>query len=384
MTRLFTIIIPTVNREKEFKSALNTVLAEKYAALEIIVKANGVSWNIQKYIADLNDGRIVLRRHLKQVSMAENWSDGIDQAQGEFIFVLGDDDGWYAGSLQIINNLLSSNEGVNVITWRRDDFGWPDAVACIRNRLHLSYEKTFNLIESRVLLRKIFSDELSHEYLPKIYSSFIRKTVIQKFKDTYGSYFVDPSNPDMSTGVQVLAHEARILRSELPFSVIGTSGTSNGASSALLGHGITQNDVSPEHEFLPIWGMGAGPELAILNCFARAKRIMALNSVSLKYSTRIIRYILDLPPTSRVAALKFFLSESRLNVFTDVEKEKLLEIKSKNFEIPQPVTMEGTIENLITKGEKGAFGARIYTPSIGVDSIERAVNFSLLLRSLRA
>ncbi len=104
-----TVIIPTHNRAGLLTRALDSVLAQTLAPLEVILVDDGSTDGTDALIAD----RYPLVRYLKQknrgVSAARN--RGIAEARGEWIALLDSDDAWLPGKLAAQLDALTTNPG---------------------------------------------------------------------------------------------------------------------------------------------------------------------------------------------------------------------------------------------------------------------------------
>ncbi len=90
------VIIPTYNRAKTIKRAINSVKQQSFQPKEIIVVDDGSSDETAK-ILDSIEGIKVLRQENKGVSAARN--AGIKIAQSEWIAFLDSDDWWFEDKL---------------------------------------------------------------------------------------------------------------------------------------------------------------------------------------------------------------------------------------------------------------------------------------------
>jgi len=85
------VIIPTHNRASTIERCINSVLANGYEDLEIIVIDDGSSDETKKVVRGMNDNRIrYYYRKNGGVSLARN--DGISRARGRYIVFLDSDD----------------------------------------------------------------------------------------------------------------------------------------------------------------------------------------------------------------------------------------------------------------------------------------------------
>lgn len=93
MNDLISVIIPVFNREKILKECLDSVIAQSYNNLEIIIIDDGSSdnsVNICKEYAEKDSRFIIFELNHGGVSNARN--TGLDNANGEYIFFVDSDD----------------------------------------------------------------------------------------------------------------------------------------------------------------------------------------------------------------------------------------------------------------------------------------------------
>lgn len=89
---LVSVIIPTFNRAWTLKNAIDSVLAQDYNPIEIIVIDDGSFDNTKELLEGYRDKIQVLTQLNKGVSSARNL--GIKNSRGEFIALLDSDDAW--------------------------------------------------------------------------------------------------------------------------------------------------------------------------------------------------------------------------------------------------------------------------------------------------
>ena len=92
MANLVSVIIPTYNRAAFARRAINSVLAQTYRPIEIIVVDDGSSDGIWSALAAYGDDIRLLRQPHEGASSARN--KGLREAKGHFIAFLDSDDFW--------------------------------------------------------------------------------------------------------------------------------------------------------------------------------------------------------------------------------------------------------------------------------------------------
>lgn len=88
----FSVLLPTRNRLKYLKYAVDSILAQDYQDWEIIISDNDSEEDIFSYIKSLNDNRIKYFRTTTFISVTENWNNAINHCTGDYVIMLGDDD----------------------------------------------------------------------------------------------------------------------------------------------------------------------------------------------------------------------------------------------------------------------------------------------------
>lgn len=120
---LFSVIIPTYNREKFLKKAINSVLLQTVNNFELIIIDDGSTDQTKDLIRSIADHRLkyVFQKH-KGVSSARN--KGVQTAQGEFIFFLDSDDWFKPNKLEITFNYIKRYPDYKIFhteeTWYRN------------------------------------------------------------------------------------------------------------------------------------------------------------------------------------------------------------------------------------------------------------------------
>ncbi len=95
--KLVSVIIPTFNRAWALEKAVDSVLAQDYEAIEIIVIDDGSTDNTLDLLEGYGNKIQVLSQENKGVSAARNL--GIKRSHGEFVALLDSDDAWEADKI---------------------------------------------------------------------------------------------------------------------------------------------------------------------------------------------------------------------------------------------------------------------------------------------
>ena len=109
-TPFFSVIIPTYNRSKSIKSAINSILNQSFQDFEVVVVDDGSTDNTRDVVSLLmeNDNRIrYFYKENEERSIARNY--GISNARGKYVNFLDSDDMAYPQHLELGYLLLRKN-----------------------------------------------------------------------------------------------------------------------------------------------------------------------------------------------------------------------------------------------------------------------------------
>ena len=234
MAPQFSILVPTRQRPDTLLATLATLIWHPGDDYEIVVADNFGDEDVAAIIdaAQQRHPRIKHIRSDRVLPMSENWERGLAACSGEYVSVLGDDDGFLPSTLDAARKLIATTDA-RVVSWETHIYWWPDTIVYWnRNRLYVSlYENDVRWIQSRPALIETYRNAVSFGQLPMIYNAFVHRDVINSVIDRFGAYFVPTfASPDVASGIINLAHTSRYLHSFRPLAVRGISRRSTGSS----------------------------------------------------------------------------------------------------------------------------------------------------------
>lgn len=182
---LVSVIIPTKNRERELKRAIESVLDQSYLNFEIIIVDNSdtnykstinLFFDVWRY--DKSKVRYFYNNELNVVS-ARNF--GIRQSKGQYIAFLDDDDVWLSDKIE--KQLKEFEENTNlVVCWVDDRRFGKGYVVKYPNKLYIKdVLKRFNLASTSAYMfrAKFLKEQMFDESFPSAqeYELAIRSVV---------------------------------------------------------------------------------------------------------------------------------------------------------------------------------------------------------------
>lgn len=242
----FTIVIPTRERADTLCWALKTCVMQNYDNLEIIVSDNFSQDNTREVVESFGDKRIRYVNTGKRVSMSSNWEFGLGHATGDYVSILGDDDGFLPESISKINELLCEHPDIPAISWTVSEYRWPNYIFEDQaNKFLVNTRKGYSIKNAHENLKKtIFSNQV-HRMLPWLYAGFVKLEVVSRIRKRSGGTFFHSQQPDIYSAVIISSTIDKYIYSHAPYSVAGMSKSSNGIS-----YFNSNQDASAANKFL--------------------------------------------------------------------------------------------------------------------------------------
>lgn len=243
-TPKFSVLIPTRDRPATLRHTLATVVSQPGDDYEIVVADNCSGPETRRIVEELDPQKIRYLRSDEILPMAENWERGLSLCSGEYVTVLGDDDGFLPSTLQMARRLIAATEA-EIISWSPHTYWWPDTIVTwIRNILIVELGNSAMIAESRTVLERFYQDSLSFGSIPMIYSAFFHRGVIEEARRRFDGFFVPKdTTPDVSSGILGLYITEKYVISTRPLSIRGNSGKSNGTAHWARSLGAQQREI---------------------------------------------------------------------------------------------------------------------------------------------
>ena len=110
------LVIPTRERIATLRSCLELALSCDDPDLEVVVSDNHSMDGTDAYLATMTDPRLKVVRPEGRVAMRLNFETGLNAATGDYVIVIGDDDGVLPSGLRWLRAVLEKDrpEVVNV------------------------------------------------------------------------------------------------------------------------------------------------------------------------------------------------------------------------------------------------------------------------------
>lgn len=223
----FSVVIPTRERAETLRYALQTCLDQQFDDYEVIVSDNFSSPATRAVVDEAATPRVRYVRTPRPLAMSSNWDFGLAHARGEYVLLIGDDDGLLPHALAELDRLTRDHPG-RVIRWEPVYYTWPSfALPQFANYLRVPLLRGLSEHDGLRRVQAVAGFCLPYSALPMFYNAVVPRGVIERLKARTGRVFPHPI-PDVYSGFAVAAVAGSYLSSDLPMTVAGQSGASNG------------------------------------------------------------------------------------------------------------------------------------------------------------
>ncbi len=293
MTRpRFSIVIPTRERPITLRQALATCLDQDFDDYEILVCDNGSSGATKQVVDEAGSERVRHVRAPRPLAMTDNWELGVTEAQGELIFVIGDDDGLMPYALRELDKLIT-RLNARAVRWEAGFYTWPDIdLPGQGNYLRVPLGRRLRTLEAEPTMASVLRFETPYVKLPTFYNAAVHRSLVEDLRRRVGRVFLG-RYPDVYSGFAVGHLLEQYPSIDVPMSVAGLSGKSIGIANLFRrGESVLDTDFRrlnddaglaphPSVPDLPVF-----PEVPVADSFQSARAALFHNGGSLTLDRR--------------------------------------------------------------------------------------------------
>lgn len=202
---LLSIAIPTRNRQIYCIDVIKHILSYEYKDFELCVHDHSDDRTIEKFVSTVEDDRLKYIYTTQNLSSVENMSRSIEMTQGEFVYMIGDDD-------TVLPNIfkwaeyMKSNNIESICPAYRPEYFWPNKETGNTGTLKIVRYKNMPSIEEVKPMERLgdlFKNgiiQFPKYHLPRVYHGIVSKELLDEIFYKVGSYFAGLS-PDIYSTV---------------------------------------------------------------------------------------------------------------------------------------------------------------------------------------
>ncbi|MUG31583.1 glycosyltransferase family 2 protein [Psychrobacter sanguinis] len=252
---LLSIVIPTKNRQKYCLSAVNSILAIQSDKVQIVIQDNSDNSTLEEMLPDLNNSNKLKYNYSQDpVSFVENFNNAIASSDGEYICMIGDDDGInpeiiiateWAKNYNIdclVGNIKAYYRWGGVGTQRGLITTIPDNSLTITQFNGIA--KEVDVEKSLMKLMKNGCTNYTQFKLPKLYHGIVKKEALSNLKKQTGSYLKGLS-PDIYASIALACTINKLIEIDYPLTIPGICAESGSVKEGIKKENPKELDKAP-------------------------------------------------------------------------------------------------------------------------------------------
>lgn len=230
----FSVLVPTT-RGHLLTHSLATLLAQDFPSCEIIVSHN--AHGDAPPLSNLpTDPRIKHVRTTEKLSVDRSWEFALSHARGEWVLLVGDDDGLLPGAMSLLHQTIEANPAADIFLWKWASFtyaDWRDSAAAALAQLPPFTDQAYRIDTTDYLKQLIqFRQEnwaCTKIMLPSIMRGAYRMSVVDRIRHDTGGLF-KLVTPDYAAATAMLAYASSMVFIDKPLCIMGSTPDSLGAA----------------------------------------------------------------------------------------------------------------------------------------------------------
>ena len=222
-----TVVIPTRERPDTLAKSLKTALNQDWPNLEVIVSDNFSGPETAQVVNGIHDKRVKYFNTGRRVSMSHNFEFALGKATGDWLIVIGDDDGLLPNCIGRLVSLLNQR-GVQGLASRTCYFNWPSKSAPNLSALSVPMRKKVEVCDAKSAVRGVLAGYIGYIDLPILYTGgMVSRDVVDRIRSIKGTLF-QSQIPDVFSAFAICSVIDKFIRVHEPFAIAGSSKHSTG------------------------------------------------------------------------------------------------------------------------------------------------------------
>ncbi len=276
----FSVVIPTRERAETLRFALGSCLDQSFDDYEVIVSDNFSSAPTREVAEAAGSPRVRYVRTPEPLALSRSWEFAVAHARGEYVLLIGDDDGLLPHALRELDAILTRT-GARAVRWDAAFYTWPAvALPGQGNYLRVPMSRSLTARDGGDAIRQAVAFRDLYTELPMLYNAAVRRDVLAELRTRTGCVFPH-RYPDVYSGLAVAYVAGRFLSAGVPMTVSGLSAASTGVAT-LFGRGRNPIDdefhaLNARDGFRPeprVPDLPVFPQVPVADAFAFAKRVL--------------------------------------------------------------------------------------------------------------
>lgn len=222
---LLSIVVPTRNRYKYLKYLIELVSQFKSEEIELVIQDNSdCNDEIKEFFNEHIYKQLKYYYYDGSLSVKENSDQAILHSSGEYVCLLGDDDGLLSTVIRVVNYMKDNS--IDYLISLPTFYNWPDFYdpSIFNLTSSISYIKgsgKFIKLNPIHELKRTISNGFDGLYrMPKVYQAVVSRHILNKVFLKCNTFFPGPS-PDMANAVALSVLDGKLYLYDAPLFISG-------------------------------------------------------------------------------------------------------------------------------------------------------------------
>ncbi len=237
---LLSVVIPTRNRQNYAIQAVKQILDTTDQRTQVIVQDNSDDQSLATMIEEMKDTRVKYHYTSEQLSFVDNFEIATSMATGEYVTLIGDDDGVLPSITAIAQYALQN--GYDCVTskvlvtyyWPNSGakkYGCSEETGYIRINKYSNHASSVNVLKC---LKKVLRNGCQFYHrsgIPKIYHGLVKNSLLEEIREKHGRLFKGLS-PDIYSAFCISLMNKKTLYLDFPYTIDGNCRKSGAGAQA--------------------------------------------------------------------------------------------------------------------------------------------------------
>ena len=243
MAPLISIAIPVWTGWRYVGDAVRSVLAQPLDDLELVVSVDATDGSSLEVLREFDDPRLRILHPPGSLGMARHYEWCLNHLQGEWVTIMGQDDGLMFDFSQKVTELFRRYPDASAFSFRRAYFFWPGCESVYGDRgLIVRASPTERLVDGNQAILRAMKGLLEHHEFPQIYTNgLVKREIVEEIKQKSEYRFYHDMTPDVYSGFVIAKHLESYVSVDYPAFWTGTSPASTGLALALDGKRLSNS-----------------------------------------------------------------------------------------------------------------------------------------------
>mgnify|MGYP001094706621 CR=1 FL=1 len=231
LNKKYSILVPTYNKLEYLKFTIKSILSTNFQNFELIISNDHSTDDTDIYLSNLQDHRVKIIKPPIKLTQTKNYEYMLNFASGEWITIIGDDDGVTPNFFSTLEYLTNKYPEIKILKFKRAIYYWEGVSDLYGDRVvyYENLKKKERIKNSKVQLILSILNINSAQDLPMIYTSgFVKSELIANVKKKSNNFFFHSLVPDYYSMIALCLECKKYLFSETPIFWIGVSKKSAG------------------------------------------------------------------------------------------------------------------------------------------------------------